>query len=413
MKTISVFLALLLGTVLNTFAGDGNVSTKDTINGWYMYKMEGNGLDTTYTHLTSKSYEGRSAQVFGYSTKALETSYYWRKDLGKSYLFPKFVLAQTCLESLGPDSINSAVIEIFLGNRSNPTIIRRMSRTAVNYRDLRGNFWENLPNVDTLTAKPDSVNFVVIKLRYYLNKNSKAEFIVDDLKLAYGKGGPQQGGYDSCITIDRFGDSDPIAGKPELTYSPKSVDFGTLKVRAASKETTIVFRNPGNDTLWGGLNLYGKGYSVADSDMSLVIAPMDSVLKVIHFCPETTGKANGYLVIESNSANSPDTVFLIGAGDITNGVDGKSDNPKDFSLSQNYPNPFNPSTTIEFSLPKLSFVNLTIYNMLGQEVKTLVSGELNEGVHRINWNAEVPSGTYIYRLTANSFVAAKKMILIR
>ena len=88
--------------------------------------------------------------------------------------------------------------------------------------------------------------------------------------------------------------------------------------------------------------------------------------------------------------------------------------PTEFSLSQNYPNPFNPSTTIEFSLPKSSLVNLTIYNMLGQEVKTLINRELNEGIHQVIWNAEVPSGTYFYRLTTNNgFVAAKKMILMK
>ena len=60
------------------------------------------------------------------------------------------------------------------------------------------------------------------------------------------------------------------------------------------------------------------------------------------------------------------------------------------------------STTIEFSLPKSSLVNLTIYNMLGQEVKTLINRELNEGIHQVIWNAEVPSGTYFYRLTTNN-----------
>ena len=58
-------------------------------------------------------------------------------------------------------------------------------------------------------------------------------------------------------------------------------------------------------------------------------------------------------------------------------------------------------------------MNLTIYNMLGQEVKTLISGELNEGIHKINWNAEVPSGIYFYRLTANNFVETKKMLLMK
>ncbi len=88
--------------------------------------------------------------------------------------------------------------------------------------------------------------------------------------------------------------------------------------------------------------------------------------------------------------------------------------PTDFSLSQNYPNPFNPSTTIEFSLPKRAFVNLTIYNTLGQVVETLVSSEMEAGAHQVIWKANnIPSGTYFYRLIANNFVETKKMLLMK
>ena len=63
MKTLLVFLALLLGTVLNVVAKD--ISSKDTVNGWYFWKAMGSGFDTIYTRLTPKSYEGKSAQLFG------------------------------------------------------------------------------------------------------------------------------------------------------------------------------------------------------------------------------------------------------------------------------------------------------------------------------------------------------------
>jgi hypothetical protein len=88
--------------------------------------------------------------------------------------------------------------------------------------------------------------------------------------------------------------------------------------------------------------------------------------------------------------------------------------PEGFSLSQNYPNPFNPTTTIEFSIPKASRVTLTIYNMLGQEVTTLVSGQLGAGHYSTPFDAtKLASGTYIYRLTADNFVTASKMLLLK
>ena len=88
--------------------------------------------------------------------------------------------------------------------------------------------------------------------------------------------------------------------------------------------------------------------------------------------------------------------------------------PATFQLFQNYPNPFNPTTTIEFSLPERSFVKLTIYNTLGQEVEVLVNEEKQAGTHRIQFNASnLPSGIYFYRLETSKFVETKKMILIK
>jgi hypothetical protein len=88
--------------------------------------------------------------------------------------------------------------------------------------------------------------------------------------------------------------------------------------------------------------------------------------------------------------------------------------PEAFSLSQNYPNPFNPSTTIEFSLPKQSKVTLTVYNVLGQEVATLVSATLGAGRYSTQFDAsKLSSGTYIYRLTADNFMKTSKMMLIK
>lgn len=88
--------------------------------------------------------------------------------------------------------------------------------------------------------------------------------------------------------------------------------------------------------------------------------------------------------------------------------------PKKFSLSQNYPNPFNPSTTIEFYLPKTSAVILKIFNILGEEVATLVSDRLSAGIYAYEWNAsKLASGVYLYRLEAGGFFKTRKMVLMR
>lgn len=85
-----------------------------------------------------------------------------------------------------------------------------------------------------------------------------------------------------------------------------------------------------------------------------------------------------------------------------------------FELAQNYPNPFNPTTSIRFELPIAEFVNLTVYNMLGQPVATLVNQQLSAGAHQVQFNAlDLSSGTYIYRIQAGTFVSSKRMMLVK
>jgi parallel beta-helix repeat protein len=92
----------------------------------------------------------------------------------------------------------------------------------------------------------------------------------------------------------------------------------------------------------------------------------------------------------------------------------KTEIPQNYFLSQNYPNPFNPSTTIEFALPKSAFVTLKVYNLLGEEVATLIAEQRSAGIHKLKWDASgLASGVYLYRLEAGSFTQTKKLILIR
>jgi hypothetical protein len=93
--------------------------------------------------------------------------------------------------------------------------------------------------------------------------------------------------------------------------------------------------------------------------------------------------------------------------------------PAVFEVSQNYPNPFNPSTTISYAIPQQSNVVVKIYDMLGREVKTLVSAEQIPGVYDVVWNGDdnfgskVATGIYIYRVVAGQFATVKKMVLLK
>ncbi|MBS4035150.1 MAG: T9SS type A sorting domain-containing protein [Ignavibacterium sp.] len=88
--------------------------------------------------------------------------------------------------------------------------------------------------------------------------------------------------------------------------------------------------------------------------------------------------------------------------------------PSDYTLEQNYPNPFNPSTKISFSLPEAGNVTLKVYNLLGQEVATVINQFMSSGRFEVNFDAsELPSGIYTYSLSTGNFNSVKKMMLIK
>ena len=93
--------------------------------------------------------------------------------------------------------------------------------------------------------------------------------------------------------------------------------------------------------------------------------------------------------------------------------------PEEFALAQNFPNPFNASTTIAFQLGLPSRVELSIYSINGQRVRTLISGSLPAGHHRLQWDGRnergesVASGAYLYQLSAGDFVATRQLMLLK
>jgi flagellar hook assembly protein FlgD len=93
--------------------------------------------------------------------------------------------------------------------------------------------------------------------------------------------------------------------------------------------------------------------------------------------------------------------------------------PDEFAIHQNYPNPFNPVTTLRYDLPEQGYVRITIYDMLGRDVKTLINGYQEPGYKSINWDATndygkpVSAGMYLYQIHAGEYISTKKMVLLK
>jgi photosystem II stability/assembly factor-like uncharacterized protein len=130
-------------------------------------------------------------------------------------------------------------------------------------------------------------------------------------------------------------------------------------------------------------------------------------LNTLYFVNQNTGWAvggRGYIIKTTNGGGEGGTFIE----PIKNSV------PDKYQLYQNYPNPFNPATAIEFDIPKISFVKLVVYDVLGKEAAVLVNEELKAGSYKIDFNAgNLSSGIYYYRLQTEKFTDTKKLIVVK
>jgi hypothetical protein len=158
-----------------------------------------------------------------------------------------------------------------------------------------------------------------------------------------------------------------------------------------------------NDGFGNFQHLYRVGTGYRPSGIAYKDFTGDGIKDVAVICsPATSGIAINYVNI------------LEGIGTLVSINDLNANIPEQYELSQNYPNPFNPVTTINFSVPKESFVSIIVYDILGQKVAELVNEFVQAGVHKTSFNVtNFSTGVYFYRLKAGSFVSTKKMILMK
>lgn len=164
-------------------------------------------------------------------------------------------------------------------------------------------------------------------------------------------------------------------------------------------------------------------YAVVDAERSLG-TPSQYVITGSHnwsSAAENSNNENTLIILDSRVGNLYLQEFLArykdagGTDNIIVNVERTGETaPTSFWLRQNYPNPFNPITNIEFRIPNVEVVMLKVYDVLGREVATLVDEELKPGSYKVKWDASrLPSGVYLYRMQAGSFVETRKMVLVK
>lgn len=233
------------------------------------------------------------------------------------------------------------------------------------------------------------------------------------------------------LTSKRFdsGENAVATGRPKLTvtYTPPpapaiSVNKDTVTVIGVNNwHDSLVVRNSGSLPLVVDsivqFSLDPIQYAVRIDTASFTLAPGDSQTVIVSI-PGIPANATAFDFMDSLRIYSnarPDSVkTLVLRGDAPTAVTSESLVPTVFELRQNYPNPFNPVTVIRFSVARAAVVSLKIYDLLGQEVATLMNEKKDPGRYEVTWNgAGFASGVYFYRLHTPEDVDVKKLILLK
>jgi hypothetical protein len=240
------------------------------------------------------------------------------------------------------------------------------------YATLNGSY-DNMGTAVVLVAQPGSITFI---------KHDPARREME-FPLTYNSS------WSTNYTQTVYFNSIPVV-VADVTLSYLVDAYGTMTIPGGASFEALRLRE--STTIFGSTTVSYLFFTKSGAQVSL-------------FTDNDNPPASGVINLEGYSYSGP---F------ITNAVEPISGVPKTFSLNQNYPNPFNPSTVISYQLPVISEVTLKVYDILGNEMATLVDEYKPAGKYEVEFNAEIlTNGVYFYRLTAGEYTAVKKMIFLK
>ena len=195
-------------------------------------------------------------------------------------------------------------------------------------------------------------------------------------------------------------------------------DFGLVSTdRTDTVEVSV--RNTGNNVLSGEVFLGGPDagrFAIAGELSGFTLEAGSSQAVAVTFQPGSLESYQAELNIVHDAPNRSDSLIipLSGEGKEPTFVSPDPDRPRKVQLHQNYPNPFNPATQIRFALPEQVNVTLTVYNLIGQQVATLVHGTRSPGWHDVTFDASgLSSGVFIYQIKVEDYVETRQMMFVK
>ncbi|NQT62494.1 MAG: T9SS type A sorting domain-containing protein [Candidatus Marinimicrobia bacterium] len=294
----------------------------------------------------------------------------------------------------------------------------------------------NGPICTILFSVPASVSDEIIELKFHEILNADPQFLLVvtdpdgtalnttwlnglltvggiEVRLTGGGGTP---GFMSAPVLIEMNNAVPVKGiQFNLVDNVDYLTIESVQGLGRGSDFTFVGNEVNGHSLILGVNFNGEEIapgSGAVLEVQFMIASNTPMADLSISITDLIVATQGGLPLPSNGE---DYVFPI-----TVGVDDEAELPTAFELKQNYPNPFNPTTTISYSVPEASEIQLGIFNLLGQEIRSLSDGEHQPGVYSTMWDGlnqhgvRVESGIYIYRMSSSAgFSATKKLVMLK
>jgi len=276
------------------------------------------------------------------------------------------------------------------------TLVRRYSRDESIFTLSRGGVQE-LPNDNTLISWGENINPYITEIN--TDDSIEFELVLPSLVHKYrAYRFPWQTNY--------------------FFVNTDSLNFGSVSVGDSSTQNLWLINRKDTSIVINEFYLNDSTFSVLDT-LPISILQNDSVKITIMYKPESDVYSVGKLNVRYTAVNFllGKQVKLVGQTPLTS-VEEDSEQLSDYFLFQNYPNPFNPITNIRFRVAESGFVTLKVYDILGNELVTLVNDELSAGEYEVEFNTSsikhLPSsGIYFYQLKAGNFVQTKKLVLLK
>jgi len=205
---------------------------------------------------------------------------------------------------------------------------------------------------------------------------------------------------------------------PEISVDPVALAFDTTAVGSSIVKLLSIY-NTGNATLT--ISNISSTESVFSTNFSSYdLSPGDSQMVQVVFTPIESITYTGNLFVISNDSEMDTLIVPVsGVGIMLARIELDAQLPHILVLYPNYPNPFNPVTTLRYDLPENAMINITIYDMLGRQVKTLINQTQDAGYRSVIWDATndygkpVSAGLYLYQIQAGEYIQTKKMVLLK